>query len=158
VTDVLRGDGRRVGLAPRGAGRPGLSAPTARGIAFALLGLFAALHWMALLYPAAPGRALLALAIAGGVAVGLLAAGRLPPRPRHVLAVLVLVAAFLLALLAAGVPSTMLRPYHWDDFASGISRGVAALPAITLPYRGVDPWIRLVIPTGGAVQIGRAHV
>jgi transglutaminase-like putative cysteine protease len=137
---------------------PTLSVPLARGLAFTALAGFGALHWMVLLDPAAPERALYAL-VAGGVAmVGLLAAGRLRGRPRQAVAAVVSVVALALALLGGGVADELLRPDRWGALASGISRGIEALPGVRVPYRGVDEWIRTVIPLGGTVLVTAAAI
>ena len=47
----------------------------------------------------------------------------------------------------------LLRPDRWGEFASGISRGLEALPGVRVPYRGVDQWTRTVIPLGGTVLV-----
>jgi anti-sigma regulatory factor (Ser/Thr protein kinase) len=73
--------------APRLAPDPSVSPTRGRAIAFALLALFGGLHWMALLQPAQPGRALAGLAIAGLAAAGLLGAGQLTGARRHAAAV-----------------------------------------------------------------------
>ena len=57
----------------------------------------------------------------------------------------------LLAFLAGGVSAELLRPANWDVLASGIQRGISDLPGARVPYRGIDQWIRLVIPLGGTV-------
>ena len=56
-----------------------------------------------------------------------------------------------LAFLAAGVPDELLRPSNWDALASGIERGISALPGARVPYRGLDQWTRIVIPLGGTM-------
>jgi hypothetical protein len=61
------------------------------------------------------------------------------------------VVALGLALLAGSVPAEMLRPTRWGELASGINRGIQALPGVRVPYEGVEPWIRIVIPLGGTM-------
>jgi protein-glutamine gamma-glutamyltransferase len=133
---------------------PTLPVPTARGLAFAGLAGFGALHWMVLLDPAAPDRALYALG-AGAVAVlGLLAVARIREfRVRQVAAAGVALVALALAMLGGGVADELLRPDRWGALASGINRGIAALPGVRVPYRGLDEWIRIVIPLGGTVLV-----
>jgi len=143
---------------PREAGDPTLPPAAARAIAFVALAGFAALHWMALLEPPAPGRAGAALLVAVGAGAALLAAGRLPGRARHLVAALVGLVALALALLAGGVTAELLRPSHWSELAAGISRGIVALPGVRVPYRGVDNWIRIVIPIGGTALVVLAAV
>jgi hypothetical protein len=139
--------------APQPADVPALRAPVARGLAFGALAGFAALHWMALLTPGEPGRALTALLIAAGAALALLGVARLSRRARPVAGAGVALAALALALLAGGVPGELLRPSGWNELAAGISRGIEALPGVRVPYRGVEPWIRVVIPVGGTALV-----
>jgi protein-glutamine gamma-glutamyltransferase len=137
----------------RDARDPTLPLPVARGLAFLLLAGFAILHWMALLEPGVPGRGAVGLLVALGAAVALWAARRLPGRGPHAAGVGIAVVALLLAMLAGGIPRELLHPSHWSELASGISRGIQALPGVRVPYRGVDPWIRLVIPVGGTALV-----
>ncbi len=98
-------------VAPRSVvSEPALSVPLARGIAFFALAAFGSLHWMVLLDPSAPGRALYALCIAALVMVALAGAARLQGPLRHVAGVAAAVVAFPLALLAAGIADEFLRP------------------------------------------------
>jgi transglutaminase-like putative cysteine protease len=135
---------------------PTLPVPTARGLAFLALAAFGVLHWMVLLDPATPNRAMYALG-AGIVAMGgMLAAARLSRRLAQVAAVAVLLVALALALLGGGVADELLRPDRWGELASGIGRGIQALPGVRVPYRGVDEWTRTVIPLGGTVLVAVA--
>jgi protein-glutamine gamma-glutamyltransferase len=135
---------------------PTLPVPTARGLAFVALAAFGVLHWMVLLDPAAPNRALYALG-AGLVAMfGMLAAARLQPRAAQAAAAGVVVASLALALLGGGIADELLRPDRWGELTSGISRGLEALPGVKVPYRGVDEWTRTVIPLGGTVLVAIA--
>jgi transglutaminase-like putative cysteine protease len=141
--------------APARAGpRPATSDPTlppgaARGIAFLALCGFAALQWMQMLEPAAPGRAGYALLAAGGAMAALLVAGRLDAPLRLPAALLIAVAALAFALLGGGVADELLLPSHWGELLSGIGRGLSALPGARVPYRGLDEWTRTVIALGG---------
>ena len=137
---------------------PTLPVPTARGLAFVALAGFGALHWMVLLEPPAPGRALYALAAGAFAMFGLLAAGRLEDPRRTVASVLVAVIAFALALLGGGVADELLRPDRWGALSSGIARGIESLPGVRVPYRGVDEWTRTVIPLGGTVLVTAAAI
>jgi len=105
-----------------------LPVPTARGLAFFALAAFGVLHWMALLDPPTPNRALYALG-AGIVAVGgMLAAARLPFRAGQLAAVVVLVVVLALALLGGGVA---------DELAAARPRG-RALVGHRPRYRGAS--------------------
>ena len=132
---------------------PTLSVPVARGLAFLALAGFGALHWMVLLDPPAPNRALYALGAGALAMFGLLAAGRLEHPARQFAAVGVAIVALALALLGGGVADELLRPDRWGSLSSGIARGVEALPGVRVPYRGVDEWARTVIPLGGTVLV-----
>ena len=143
--------------APRGlTSDPTLPVATARGLAFLALAGFGALHWMVLLDPAAPERALYALGAGGLITVGLLGAARLEHRARRAAAAAATLAGLALALLGGGVADEFLRPDQWGALASGIARGIESLPGVRVPYRGVDEWTRTVIPLGGTVLVAVA--
>jgi transglutaminase-like putative cysteine protease len=135
---------------------PTLPVPTARGVAFMALAAFGVLHWMVLLDPAAPNRAMWALGIAIIAIGGMLAAARLGPRLSQVVACAVLILVLALAILAGGVADELLRPDRWGELASGIGRGIQALPGVRVPYEGLDQWTRTVIPLGGTVLVALA--
>ncbi len=140
---------------------PTLPVPTARGLAFVALAAFGALHWMVLLDPPEPDRALYALGAGIVAMVGLLLVARhFPSRPRarQGAAVAVTVLAIALALLGGGVPDELLRPDRFGDLSSGIGRGIESLPGVRVPYRGVDEWTRTVIPLGGTMLVTVAAV
>ena len=132
---------------------PTLPVATARGLAFLALAGFGALHWMVLLDPGAPERALYAIGAGGLVMAGMLAAARLEHPARQFAAVAVTLAGLGLALLGGGVADELLRPDRWSALASGIARGIESLPGVRVPYRGVDEWTRTVIPLGGTVVV-----
>ena len=50
-------------------------------------------------------------------------------------------------------PASCCSPTRWGELAAGISRGIQALPGVRVPYRGLDPWMRIVIPLGGTVLV-----
>ena len=135
---------------------PTLPVPTARGLAFVALAAFGALHWMVLLDPAAPNRALYALGAGLVAMLGMLGAARLHGRARAAAAAGVAVVVAALALLGGGVADELLRPDRWGDLSAGISRGIESLPGVRVPYRGVDEWTRTVIPLGGTVLVAVA--
>ena len=138
------------------AADPTLPVPTARGLAFFALAAFGSLHWMVLLDPAAPRRALYALGAGALAMVGMLLVARLTtdrPRLRQAGAVAVLLVVLALALLGGGVADELLLPDRWGELSSGISRGIESLPGVRVPYRGVDEWARTVIPLGGTVLV-----
>ncbi|MEA2310750.1 MAG: protein-glutamine gamma-glutamyltransferase [Solirubrobacteraceae bacterium] len=130
---------------------PTFSPPAARCFAFALLATFGALHWMGMLSPTGYTRAWDAVLVSLLAIAGLLGARRLGPRLRVPAAMAVSVVAFGLALLAGGVADELLRPDRWGELASGIDRGLAAIPGASVPYRGLDQWTRTVLGVGGTV-------
>jgi hypothetical protein len=42
-------------------------------------------------------------------------------------------------------------PDAWDDLAAGLAEGIAEMPGVTVPYRGVDEWVRSAIMLGGTL-------
>ena len=123
----------------------------ARGGAFFCLATFGALHWMAMLDPTATGRAWSAVGAGLLALAGLLAAARLRGVLRWLVVAGTVLVTIALAFMAAGVPAELLRPGNWDALASGIERGISALPGARVPYRGIDNWTRIVIPLGGTM-------
>ena len=127
--------------------------PVARGLTFAALSSWGALHWMSMLQPAEPGRGWAVVAV-GLLAMGaMLLAGRRPGRQRLVFALASLVPLIALMLLAGGARDELLRPDNWSELTAGISRGISDLPGVRVPYRGIDPWVRFVIPLGGSALV-----
>jgi hypothetical protein len=144
--------------APLAAAEPERVRPErVRLAAFAALGLFAGLHWGALIRPAQGGDMLLSLllALAGGVVLMAIPADR-PDRQRRTAAGLVAFVLLLLALLVAGVPVRLLGWRNWGELVSGMSQGIGSTPAITVPYRGVDEWVRIAIVSGGTALLALA--
>ncbi|HEX6021595.1 MAG TPA: transglutaminaseTgpA domain-containing protein [Solirubrobacter sp.] len=138
----------------RGAiGRPLLPAALARALAFTALAAWGTLHWMTLLEPAEPGRGWL-IVLVGVLAVGaMLAAGRLPGGWRVVVATAAIVPLAALMLLAGRVADELLLPSGWEALAEGIGRGIYDLPGVRVPYRGLDEWVRTVLPLGAAALV-----
>ena len=56
-------------------------------------------------------------------------------------------------LLAGRVADELLLPGGWSELAGGISRGISDLPGVRVPYRGLDEWVRTVIPLGGSALV-----
>lgn len=155
---------------PRGAVRPAPPPPAAVGggaarreaaarraaVVVALAGLLVLclVRWFALVQAAPAGRAVaFALAsAAAGAALARSAAGR----PRALVAAVFAVALVAAALLAAGTPAAMLSPRHWGALAAGLGDGVSALPGVTVPYRGLDPWAGIAILAGGCLLAAAA--
>jgi protein-glutamine gamma-glutamyltransferase len=124
---------------------------------FAALGLFAALHWGDLLQPGRGGTMFLSLVFALLGAVALIAVpADAPDWKRRTIAGAVALALLVAALLCAGVPARMLGPRGWDELVSGLSDGISITPGITVPYRGLDEWVRIAILSGGTALLGLA--
>ena len=85
--------------------------------------------------------------------VGLLLAARLSGATRWAAVAVISLLAILLAFMAGGISAELLRPANWDVLATGIQRGIGDLPGARVPYRGIDQWIRLVIPLGGTMLV-----
>jgi len=131
-----------------------LPLPLARGIAVLALAMFGVLHWMQLLDPPAAFRGWEAIGIGVLAVGGLLVAARAPePWQRRSAAAAIGVAAFALALLAAGVADEDLKPGRWDVVAGGVGRGLETLPGARVPFRGLDEWTRTVIAAGGTLLV-----
>ncbi|HWH94991.1 MAG TPA: transglutaminase-like domain-containing protein [Baekduia sp.] len=143
--------GRRYGGAAVGA-RP--EAWTLRLVAFAALGLFGAIHWAAIVRPGAGGDllALFLVAIAAGVLLA--AAVEIGSRVRRAAAIAgILVVASLLIVAVAGVPTWYLRPDRWDTLTINLADAIGTLPALRMPYRGTDTWVRAVLVSGGGLLL-----
>jgi hypothetical protein len=139
---------------PVGAPAVRAEAWTLRLVAFAALGLFAGVHWAAIVRPGAGGDLLGLFLVAGVAGVCVAAAGELPSRPRRAAAVAgILLVALLLILVVSGVPTWYLRPDRWDTLAANLGDGIGTLPALRMPYRGIDVWIRAVLISGGGLLL-----
>jgi protein-glutamine gamma-glutamyltransferase len=108
---------------------------------------------MVLLEPAQPGRAWLLVGIAALAILAMLGAGRLHGAARPFVALAAIVPLAALAVRAGGVGWELLRPDRWGELSAGISRGIADLPGVRVPYRGLDQDIRLVIPVGASALV-----
>jgi transglutaminase-like putative cysteine protease len=125
--------------------------------AFAALGLFAALHWGGLIQPGRGGTMFLSLVIAlVGAGVLIAVPADAPDRKRRTIAIGVTLALLVAALLCAGVPVRMLGPRGWDDLVTNMTDGISITPGITVPYRGLDDWVRIAIVSGGTALLGLA--
>ena len=143
-----------LGRAPsRALARPA----SARLGAFAALGLFAGLHWGGLIQPGRGGTMFLSLVIAlVGAGVLIAVPADAPDWKRRTIAIGVTVALLVAALLCAGVPARMLGPRGWDDLVTNMTDGISITPGITVPYRGLDDWVRIAILSGGTALLGLA--
>lgn len=140
--------------APAGpANAPILPVWAARAVAFLALATWGALHWMGLLEPSEPGRAWGVVGVGVLAIAAMLAAGRLPGRLAPLAATAAIVPLAALMLIAGRVPDELVLPGGWSELAGGISRGISDLPGVRVPYRGLDDWVRTVIPLGGSALV-----
>jgi transglutaminase-like putative cysteine protease len=133
------------------AAQPGL----VRLAAFTLLGAFVASGWGSdLVAPSGAGRGVvMALAATGAGAAMLAAAGIRHPVLRHGACALSVLVAMAIVLEAAGVGARLLAPAGWGDLAAGVNQGLGSLPETTVPYQGVDEWVRTVILAGAGALL-----
>src|SRR4051812_37197240 len=117
---------------------------------FTLLGAFTASAWGTnLLSPSGSGRAVLMAVIAAAVgAVMLGLADVRNPLLRHGGCAIALLFGIGFMFEAAGVGARLLAPDAWGDLAAGINQGINSLPDATVPYVGVDEWVRTTILAG----------
>ena len=127
---------------------------TLRLAAFVALALFGAVHWAAIVRPGAGGDLLGLFLVAGAAGIGVAAAIEVRSRPVRIGAIAgIVLVALLLILAVAGVPAWYLRPDRWDSLAVELANGIGTLPALRMPYRGTDPWVRAVLISGGGVLL-----
>jgi transglutaminase-like putative cysteine protease len=134
-------------------GAPLLPVAIARAIAFVALAGWGSLHWMSMLEPAEPGRGWTVLFVGVFAVAAMLGAGRLAGRRRIVAAALAIVPLTALMLMAGRVADELVLPGGWSELVGGISRGISDLPGVRVPYRGLDDWVRTVIPLGGSAIV-----
>ncbi|HEU4656569.1 MAG TPA: transglutaminase domain-containing protein [Capillimicrobium sp.] len=126
-----------------------------RIVALAALLVLGMARWMNLVVDGPVGATVAYALLAAGVAGALVAVARVPAAAWRVgAAVAASVALLVGALLAAGVPTALLDPRDWDVLAAELGDGIAALPGVTVPYRGVNEWIRITIAAGGCLLAG----
>src|SRR4051794_11810298 len=136
---------------------PLASPGVARLVGFVPLAGFGALQWGALLTPKADGSLLLGVLAASAAGGLLLATGRDSRRwVRAAGAVGATLGLILLTLLIAGVPLGLLKPAQWGELGSSLGQGIESFPAITVPYRGVDEWVRHALVAAGILLVGLA--
>ncbi len=133
-----------------------LPTSVARGLGFAGLGAFGALHWAGMVEPADSDAVLAGLlaALAGAVVLGIVAARGAGRGARAGTTAVVGAALLVAALLAAGVPDELLAPRGWDELSAGIGQGLSTVPSVRIPYAGLDEWTRTVLVLGGGVLLG----
>jgi transglutaminase-like putative cysteine protease len=127
-------------------------------VAFAALGGFCAFHWANLLIDPPVGRliAVVAIAVASGVALGRLAGSRLPRPVVAGCAALVVVAGIGAGMVAAGLEARLLAPWNWDELGHGIADGIVGVGGATYPYRAGGDWERLVLLAAIPLALGVA--
>jgi protein-glutamine gamma-glutamyltransferase len=140
--------------APARAGtlvRPGLI----RLATFTLLGAFAASAWGTnLLSPSGGGRGVLMAVIAAALGAVMLALADVRnPWLRHGGCAAATLIAIGLMLEAAGVGARLLVPDAWGELAGGITQGIDSLPDTTVPYQGLDEWVRTTILAGAGALL-----
>ena len=115
--------------------------------AFAALGAIAIVCWSRLVADAPGARLGLALLVACAAAalLALLGRSRMRRPISGALAVAIALAGLAGALLAIGMPGRLLLPGNWSELEDGLALGFSGVEQTTLPYRGVDEWVRLAL-------------
>ncbi len=149
---TLPARGRGAGLRPRVARERERERerPLIRLAAFAALAGYGVLRWATLLSPAAAGRlfGLLVLAVAIAGAGPMLIARRARP-----LAILAAVFAVLAMFALAGIPVRWVTHLRIAVTARAIGNGLQALPSASVPYVGINQWVRIVNVLGAGVLL-----
>jgi protein-glutamine gamma-glutamyltransferase len=115
------------------------------------LAIFGAQAWGDMVRPAESGRMVGAALVGSALALVVLLVVRLPRWAFVTAVVAVPAGGILLALLLAGVPTSLLDLESWGDLGSGLSQGIQALPGLNVPYRGVDEFNRIAMLLGGTL-------
>jgi hypothetical protein len=123
--------------------------PLLRLATFTALAAYAVVRWAELVTPA-PGWRLFGL-LALGVAVA--GAGPWLRRVSGPAALALAVVAVIVAFPIAGVPLSWIRHVRIAVTADGIGQGLSALPAVLLPYAGINEWVRVVVLLGAGVLL-----
>jgi transglutaminase-like putative cysteine protease len=109
-------------------------------------------RWLALLEHPPSGAVPAAAVVAMAAGAALLRAGRRTSRGQRAAAGAATGIAALAALLVVcGVPASDLDPRAWKTLLRGVGDGLAALPGLTVPYRGAEPWASVVLAFGGGL-------
>jgi transglutaminase-like putative cysteine protease len=124
---------------------------TPRLAVFVALAGFAAAHWLTLVSDPPTARAALAVAAiaAGACLLALIERFGSGGWRRAALAAATVLASTAIALLAIGLPGSMLLPSGWEELSAGIDRGLAGLGGeVEFPYAGGEQWSRLILLAG----------
>jgi transglutaminase-like putative cysteine protease len=114
-------------------------------LAFAMLALLAGQRFEALIAHPSFFRDAGVIAVAGGLAAGLLASAALPASDSATLLRMIgSVLALYLAMRIAGIAATRLAPWHWGSLVRGLSGGTSHLDG-RWPYRGSSLQTRIAI-------------
>jgi transglutaminase-like putative cysteine protease len=135
-----------------------MTRPRARLIAFLALLTFGALQWTRLLDPAPVGRTLGFLTVAAAGALALRYVNRLARRQRHAATAGIALALVVGALLAVGIPLSLIDPRGWGELVSGLRQGIETLPSMRIPYRGAEVWARDTLVLIGFLLVALATV
>src|SRR5689334_19019577 len=100
-----------------------MTRPRARLIAFLALLTFGTLQWIRLLDPSPVGRTLWYLLVAAAAAVALRRCNALERRRRLAATAGIAFVLVVVALLAAGIPFSLVEPRGWGDLVGGIGQG-----------------------------------
>jgi transglutaminase-like putative cysteine protease len=123
--------------------------PAVRTMAFFFLGLFGVIRWATLLGGQSSARLVGMLCCTGLlVAVGPVLAAR-----RRLLALPLAIVVTVVTLTAAGLPLSWIVHLRLGVCANTIGEGLSALPGTTVPYTGVNEWVRMTILLGAAVLL-----
>lgn len=134
-------------------------AATIRLGVFAALAAFAGAHWVTLVEDPPIGGTMLAVAaaVAGSVAMVVIAGTRLDRRIAWGVATAVALAVVVVALVAMGLPAALLDPERWGELFDGIDQGFRGISRdVDYPYAGANEWSRLVLLFGLPVVLGLA--
>jgi transglutaminase-like putative cysteine protease len=150
--------GVQVAVLPGGAGRAVVAGPAPGGhaerlrvqlAAFVALGLYGILRWATLLGGASTGRLVGLLVLGTGLAAG----GALLAEWSRWLAGLAFFIGALAALAISGLPVSWIVHIRVAVSGRAVGQGLGALPNASVPYSGLNEWVRVVILLGAALLL-----
>ncbi len=141
---------------PRILSSPPRDSVVLRLVAFAALGTFVAIQWVALVVDPPIGRTAVAVAatVAGAAALAWVARAPIGRIPGWVLGLVASLVAAGAAALAIGVPARLLAPGHWGELSDQLTGGLSAIGNDEYPYSGGNEWARLAILVGLPLWLG----